>query len=80
MGFWNAERLLDLVPTEGAFVRTRLGPAWLSWKVDYYGQRVYAVGSVAALNGEQAAAVLNMIGAFPPRAQKAAEPASEGAN
>jgi hypothetical protein len=73
MGFWNFERVAELIPMEGAFVRTRLGPTWVIGKYDYYNEREYSVGTVDRLKADQVAAVLNMIGALPPRAKKVSE-------
>jgi hypothetical protein len=79
MGFWTPERLAELIPQEGTFLRTRVGPVWASGAPDQWGawKLLYAIGSAERLEAQQAAAVLNLIGAYPPRAKERGEPTDD---
>ncbi len=69
MGFWTHDLLARLIPEAGAIVRTQLGPVAVFIRRDgwAYTKALYQVGFIQGLESQQAAEVLNLIGAYPPR-------------
>lgn len=70
MGYWTAVELERLFPwcDRGRFVRSRVGPLWIVRRGGHqWGVHTFDVGGAAGLAPAQAAAVLNLVSAYPPK-------------